>query len=136
MQSDTKLMGLGVDWRRAFITTDANPYYDTFVRWQYHILKDLGKVKFGERYTIWSPQDGQPCTDHDRYERRVDGIIYSWDNISIGVCGLMFCLRSAGEGVLPQEYTLIKLEVAQPFPEKLKSLEKYKVTLLSHFIFF
>jgi len=102
-QSDTKLMGLGVDWRRAFITTDVNPYYDSFVRWQYCALKDLGKVKFGERYTIWSPLDGQPCADHD---------------------------RAAGEGVLPQEYTLIKLEVAQPFPEKLKSLEKYKVYLV------
>jgi leucyl-tRNA synthetase len=66
LQSDTKLMGLGVDWRRAFITTDANPYYDSFVRWQYYTLKDLGKVKFGERYAIWSPLDGQPCADHDR----------------------------------------------------------------------
>lgn len=36
------------------------------------------------RYTIYSPKDGQPCMDHD---------------------------RSSGEGVGPQEYTLILLKV-------------------------
>lgn len=52
-------MGLGVDWRRSFITTDVNPYYDSFVRWQFETLHDIGKVKFGKRYTIWSPTDAQ-----------------------------------------------------------------------------
>ena len=28
-----------VDWRRSFITTDANPFYDSFVRWQFLTLK-------------------------------------------------------------------------------------------------
>lgn len=103
-ESDLKSMGLGVDWRRSFITTDVNPYYDSFVKWQFETLRDLGKVKFGKRYTIWSPTDGQPCMDHD---------------------------RASGEGVLPQEYTLIKLEVTKPFPEKLASLEgKYNVYLV------
>lgn len=27
------LIGCGIDWRRSFITTDRNPYYDAFVRW-------------------------------------------------------------------------------------------------------
>lgn len=35
------------------------------------------------RYGIYSIRDGQPCADHD---------------------------RASGEGVLPQEYTLIKME--------------------------
>jgi leucyl-tRNA synthetase len=35
---------------------------------------------------IYSPLDGQPCADHD---------------------------RATGEGVNPQEYTLIKLEVLE-----------------------
>ena len=30
---DIAAMGCGVDWRRSFITTDANPFYDSFVRW-------------------------------------------------------------------------------------------------------
>ena len=48
------------------VTTEANPYYDIFVQWQMNRLKDLGKIKFGKRYTIYSPKDGQACLDHDR----------------------------------------------------------------------
>lgn len=47
---DLKLFGAGIDWRRSFITTDVNPYYDAFVRWQFITLKDLGKVMFGKRF--------------------------------------------------------------------------------------
>ncbi|KAK2170434.1 hypothetical protein LSH36_3g30089 [Paralvinella palmiformis] len=46
---DLKLMGLKVDWRRTFITTSANPYYDSFVRWQFLKLKAKNKVAFGKR---------------------------------------------------------------------------------------
>jgi leucyl-tRNA synthetase len=38
-----KKFGLGCDWRRSFITTDMNPYYDAFVKWQMRKLKKLGK---------------------------------------------------------------------------------------------
>jgi leucyl-tRNA synthetase len=79
-------IGAKIDWRRSFITTDVNPYYDSFVRWQMRKLKALNKIKFGERYTIYSPLDGQPCMDHD---------------------------RQSGEGVGPQEYTGIKLKVLE-----------------------
>ena len=41
-----------VDWRRSFITTDANPYYDSFVRWHFNTLKKRGKVKFGKRLAV------------------------------------------------------------------------------------
>jgi leucyl-tRNA synthetase len=37
--SDLKFFGSCIDWRRSFITTDANPYYDRFIRWQFRILK-------------------------------------------------------------------------------------------------
>ncbi len=47
--ADLKEMGVCVDWRRSFITTDVNPYYDSFVRWQFEVLKGLGKIKFGKR---------------------------------------------------------------------------------------
>ena len=47
-------------------------------------LHQQGKIKFGERYTIYSPKDGQPCMDHD---------------------------RASGEAVNPQEYTAVKMEV-------------------------
>ncbi len=76
--------GCGIDWRRSFITTDANGYYDSFVRWQMRRLRDLGKIRFGKRYTVYSPKDGQPCLDHD---------------------------RASGEGVLVQEYLALKCKV-------------------------
>jgi leucyl-tRNA synthetase len=63
-----------------------NPYYDSFVRWQMNKLREANKIKFGERYTIYSPKDGQPCMDHD---------------------------RSEGEALGPQEYTALKMEVVQ-----------------------
>ncbi|KAI0651318.1 leucine-tRNA ligase [Trametes meyenii] len=93
---DNKLFGSRIDWRRSFITTDANPYYDSFVRWQMKRLYKLGKIKFGERYTVYSPKDGQPCMDHD---------------------------RSEGEALGPTEYTGIKMEVAQWSPEAAKAIE-------------
>lgn len=91
-QRDLTNFGARVDWRRSMITTDANPYYDGFVRWQMNRLKELNKIKFGKRYTVYSPKDGQACLDHD---------------------------RSSGEGVGVQEYTAIKLRVEE-WPESAK----------------
>ncbi|EOA39526.1 hypothetical protein CARUB_v10008146mg [Capsella rubella] len=99
---DLKAYGLGCDWRRSFVTTDVNPFFDAFVRWQMRKLKSMGKIVKDRRYTIFSPLDGQPCADHD---------------------------RATGEGVQPQEYTLIKMEVVKPFPLKLVPLEGKRVFL-------
>ena len=82
-----KRFGSGVDWRRAFITTCINGYYDAFIRWQFNVLREKGKVLFGKRNNVYSIVDGQVCADHD---------------------------RSEGEGVGPQEYVLIKLKVLAP----------------------
>ena len=79
--------GAGVDWRRAFITTAKNPYYDTFIRWQFNTLRKKGKILYGKRNNVYSIVDGQVCADHD---------------------------RSEGEGVGAQEYVLIKLRVLEP----------------------
>lgn len=64
--NDLKALGAKIDWRRSFITTDANPYYDAFIAWQFRKLKNNGFIDFGKRYTIYSKKDGQPCMDHDR----------------------------------------------------------------------
>lgn len=101
---DLKRMGLKIDWRRSFITTDVNPYYDSFVRWQFLTLRERNRIKFGKRYTIYSPKDGQPCMDHD---------------------------RQTGEGVGPQEYTLIKLKVLEPYPSKLSGLKGKNIFLVA-----
>ncbi|CAH8449805.1 unnamed protein product [Heterobilharzia americana] len=94
-----KVQPVKVDWRRSFITTDINPYYDSFVRWQFLTLKKQGKIQYGKRYTIFSARDNQPCMDHE---------------------------RAVGEGVVPQEYTLIKLQVISEFPSQFISMNQSK----------
>ncbi|KAL3479485.1 hypothetical protein BJX99DRAFT_71513 [Aspergillus californicus] len=96
---DLDSLGAGIDWRRQFVTTDANPYYDAFVRWQMNRLHELNKILYGNRYTVYSPKDGQPCMDHDRTE---------------------------GEGIGPQEYTAMKLKVKEWSPQ-LAELVKGKI---------
>ncbi len=49
-QDHLREFGLAVDFRRSFITTDVNPYYDAFIRWQFNTLKRTNKVAFGKRY--------------------------------------------------------------------------------------
>ena len=65
---DLKAFGLGVDWRRSFVTTDKNPFFDSFVRWQMRKLKSMGKIVEDVRYAVYSPLGRQPCGDHDRRE--------------------------------------------------------------------
>ena len=57
--------------------------------------QEQDRVKFGKRPTIYSVTDGQACADHD---------------------------RSAGEGVNPQEYTLIKIALIAPFPAHVQAV--------------
>lgn len=102
-KADLKLMGSHVDWRRSFITTDVNPYYDSFVRWQFNTLRRQSRLHFGKRPVVYSVLDGQACADHD---------------------------RASGEGVGPQEYTLIKLRVLE-LPPALAALEGRTVFLVA-----
>lgn len=105
---DLKALGSKIDWRRSFITTDINPFYDSFIRWQFHQLKAQDRIRYGKRHTIYSPKDGQPCMDHD---------------------------RASGEGVEPQEYTGIKLILLQsspkPWPEQLEPFSSYTICLVA-----
>lgn len=98
--NDLTNFGLKSDWRRTFITTDVNPFYDSFIRWQFNKLRALQKVKFGKRCAIYSPLDKQPCADHD---------------------------RASGEQVQPQEYTLIKMKLLElpesPWAEPIRGRE-------------
>ena len=89
---DLKTFGLHADWRRSFITTDTNPYYDSFIRWQFGKLKKEGRIAFGKRPTVYSRLDQQACMDHD---------------------------RSSGEGKGHQEYTLIKMKLLEEGKSKL-----------------
>ena len=81
-KSDLEKLGINVDFRRSFITTEKQKYYDKFIQWHMLKLKEHDFVAFGKRNAIFSMSEDQPCADHD---------------------------RSCGEGLGPQEYTLIKL---------------------------
>lgn len=103
-QRHLRSLGAKIDWRRSFITTDRNPFYDSFVRWQFTKLYRRQRVRYGTRPTIFSTKDGQPCMDHD---------------------------RSSGEGVKPLEFTLIKTRLLAPYPAVLASLEGRSVFLVA-----
>lgn len=96
-------MGIHTDWRRSYITTSKNAYYDQFIRWQFHHLKAKNKIKFGKRYTIFSEQERQPCADHD---------------------------RATGEGVAAQEYTGIKIKLLE-FPDSLAQFADRNVFMVA-----
>ncbi|KAH9411301.1 putative tRNA synthetase class I [Ordospora pajunii] len=65
-ESSLRKFHANIDWRRSFITTDLNKYYDSFVKWQFNRLNRLGYLSFGKRHSIFCPVDEQPCQDHDR----------------------------------------------------------------------
>jgi leucyl-tRNA synthetase len=74
-----KSIGFSVDWRREFTTI--TPTFQKFIEWQYKNLKEKGYVTRGTHPVVWCPKDKSPTGDHD---------------------------RQSGEGVTPEEYTLIK----------------------------
>jgi leucyl-tRNA synthetase len=77
-----KRIGFSIDWRREFNTI--MPTYQKFIEWQYKQLKEKGYVTRGTHPVVWCPKDKSPTGDHD---------------------------RQVGEGVTPEEYTLIKYKL-------------------------
>jgi len=73
--------GFSIDWRREFQTT--SPQFSRFVEWQYKRLREKGYVVKGTHPVVWCPHCKSPTGDHDRHE---------------------------GEGVSPEEYTLMKFK--------------------------
>jgi leucyl-tRNA synthetase len=80
---DVTRFGCGIDWRRGFITTSLNPFYNKFIEWQFRKLKDKDYVVLGEHPVIWCPKCNSPVGDHARIK---------------------------GEGETPQEMTLLKFK--------------------------
>lgn len=82
-EKDLNEYGLGIDWRRSFITTDLNPRYDKFIKWQFNTLKKKGLVGQGAHPVVWCPKENTPVGDH---------------------------ARSEGEGETPQEMVVLKFK--------------------------
>jgi leucyl-tRNA synthetase len=83
-----KRMGFSVDWRREFHTTSLEPTYSRFIEWQYETLRKKGYVAKGTHPVVWCTHCESPTGDHDRLE---------------------------GEGVSPEEYTLLKFQYDDAF---------------------
>ncbi|MDG6994800.1 MAG: leucine--tRNA ligase [Nitrososphaerota archaeon] len=79
-----KRLGLSIDWRREFHTTDLEPTFNKFVLWQYTKLRQKGFVTRGTHPVVWCPRDQSPTGDHDRLE---------------------------GQGVTWEEYTLVLFRI-------------------------
>ncbi len=76
--------GISIDWRREFHTTNLHPLYTKFVEWQIRSLYKKGLITQAPYPVVWCPRDKSPTGDHDRLK---------------------------GEGVRPEEYTLIKFKL-------------------------
>ncbi|MEM2888592.1 MAG: leucine--tRNA ligase [Candidatus Bathyarchaeia archaeon] len=83
-----KRIGFSVDWRREFHTTSLEPTYSRFIEWQYETLREKGYVTRGTHPVVWCPNCESPTGDHDRLE---------------------------GEGVSPEEYTLLKFQYGDAY---------------------
>ena len=80
-EKDLNTYGVSIDWRRSFITTDLNPRYDKFIKWQFSTLRKKGLVAQGSHPVVWCSKENGPVGDH---------------------------ARSEGEGEVPQEMVLLK----------------------------
>ncbi|MBT8171300.1 leucine--tRNA ligase [Candidatus Bathyarchaeota archaeon] len=83
-RESVKRIGYSVDWRREFHTTSLYPTFSKFVEWQCDRLRKKGYIIKGTYPVVWCPHDQSPTGDHD---------------------------RQTGEGVIAEEYVLIKYEM-------------------------
>jgi leucyl-tRNA synthetase len=83
-----KKLGLSVDWRREFHTSSLDAPFSKFVTWQYLRLREKGYVAKGTHAVVWCPKDESPTGDADRLQ---------------------------GEGVRPEEFTLVKFRIDDTF---------------------
>jgi leucyl-tRNA synthetase len=58
-----KMLGLGIDWRREFTTID--PYFSSFIRWQFETLRERGYLTRGTYPVGWCPKHSMPVGGHD-----------------------------------------------------------------------
>ena len=101
-KKDFQKLGLSIDWRREFYTTELNPYYDKFVKWQFNILKEKNYIIKGEFPVVWCPKDNTIVQDHSRIE---------------------------GEGEVPQEFILVKHKLIVKI--KIETLRVYLIKVYS-----
>ncbi len=65
-REDFQRYGLSIDWRREFHTTHLNPPYNSFIQWQYLVLREKGLITKGSHPVVWCPKEKKVVGDHDR----------------------------------------------------------------------
>lgn len=89
-KKDLKDLHVYTDLTRTFFTTNTNPYYDSFIRWQFSHLIEMGIVYKGTRNNIFSIKDNQPCADHDRQTGEgVKPLKINCKLVKIGDCNIL-----------------------------------------------
>ncbi len=63
IKEDFIRLGLSVDWRRSFRSTDVS--YKRMVEWQFRLLDSQAKIKRGRHTVLFSPEDGNPVGEDD-----------------------------------------------------------------------
>lgn len=87
-ERDVRALGVSADWRRKFITTSINPYYDNFIKWQFLKLREMGLIVKGSHPVVWCTHCNSPVGDHARVR---------------------------GEGEVPQEFVLLKFRFGEEY---------------------
>ncbi|EZQ02051.1 leucyl-tRNA synthetase [Candidatus Acidianus copahuensis] len=63
MEKSAKSLGLSVDWRRSFTTTDKR--FSSLIQWQFKKLKEAGKLVIESDAVSYCPRDQFPVGMHD-----------------------------------------------------------------------
>ena len=62
-EREWRKVGLGIDWRRKFITTE--PLFGKLIEWQFAKLKEKGYLTKGTHPVGWCPAENQAVGQHD-----------------------------------------------------------------------
>lgn len=65
-KEDLIQFGVCCDFTKSFTTTNLNPHFDSFIKWQFRKLHQKGLLVMMCKPIIFSIKDNQPCADHDR----------------------------------------------------------------------
>ncbi|MHB1908163.1 MAG: leucine--tRNA ligase [Nitrososphaerales archaeon] len=86
-------LGLSIDWRREFHTTDLEPAFNKFILWQMNKLREKGYIRRGTHPVVWCPRDQSPTGDHDR----LSGEGVTWEEFTL----VLFPLKGNANQKLP-----------------------------------
>lgn len=73
-KDDLIKFGINIDFNRSFITTNEDPYYDLFIKWQFDRFYKDGHLYFEKKNIIYSPKNKQICVGQDCLKKKIVNI--------------------------------------------------------------